>query len=276
MAAPIRSVSFWHRTATPTTARWAATLSAVAAHAQVAVRETGADLVVVLGGDGAILEAARTLPQAPLMMGINLGTVGFLATIRDQTQFEERFRHILAGAYEIIERLMLHAEIRRGTNAIATTTCLNEISIHSLLGIVSIDAFTDETRIQQVRGSGMLVATPTGSTGSNLSAHGPIVDPSMACLILTELLDHAVPTPSIVVPPNRSIMLRITDFRERKQFLLQDSTPADVVIAADGVVVAAARPGDQVHIRAAERKLPMVALEPNTFYTSLHDQFSIT
>lgn len=145
------------------------------------------------------------------------------------------------------------------------------------MGMVGIDVAVDGHRIQHVHGTGLMVATPTGSTAFNLSAHGPIVDPRIECMVITEILDHNMPTPPIVVPPTQIITLRVTEFRKRGTVLVAGThTPVDVVLSAGGWAECALQQGDVVTITRAPGVVRFAQVNPHHFYTSLHEKFSLS
>lgn len=271
-----RTVMFHRRPGNPGAAQWERRLRTYIRARFPAVRfvRTDADLVIVLGGDGTILEAARG-GGGRLLMGLNLGTVGFLATARVERKFLAGVRAVLTGRFRARPRLMLDAEVLRGDRTVFRARVLNEVYVQSPLGMVTLDVRIGGTRIQRIHGTGALVATPTGSTGYNLSAHGPIVDPSLDALIITEILDHDTPTPSIVVPADRAVTVAVASFRERGALKL-GRTPCDVLLSADGQSSFALRRGDRIVIRRAAPGVTLVQLEPDYFYTSLHEKFSIS
>jgi NAD+ kinase len=240
----IATVSFYRRGDVKAAASWERTLRALirARFPNVRIVSARADLTIVLGGDGTIIEAVRSLNGEPsLLLGLNLGTVGFLASERRTTHFRKAVLATLRGSYKEERRMSLAISVTRNRASVYTTTSLNEVSVMNPMGMVGIDVSIDGHRIQHVHGTGVMVATPTGSTAFNLSAHGPIVDPRIECMVITEILDHNMPTPPIVVPPTQTVTLRVTDFRRRGTVIVAGQrTPVDVV------------------------------------YTSLHEKFSLT
>lgn len=275
----IKSIGFAHRPDNRRATPWKRRLIAwLQRHApDVSITTESPDLLIVLGGDGTILEAAHTVSDSTSILGLNLGSVGFLASVRDEKHFEAGLRAVLRGKYRITPRMTLDITVRRGSRAIATNTCLNEVYIQHPLGMVGIDVIVDTQVIQHIQGTGVLVATPTGSTGYNLSAHGPIIDPSLACIIVTEILDHNLPTPSIVLPPNHTVTLSITGFRKRGTLTLTGTNkPADVLLAIDGQSVIALEPHDKIIITKGTHTIRTIEIEPHYFYTSLREKFSLT
>ncbi|OGY63697.1 MAG: hypothetical protein A3I24_00805 [Candidatus Harrisonbacteria bacterium RIFCSPLOWO2_02_FULL_41_13b] len=230
--------------------------------------------VLALGGDGAILEAARRYqPSNSLILGLNLGTIGFLASIRDPNKFLLGINEFLQGNYRVTERMMIEAEIVRKRKKIIELTALNEIILQNLIGVSEVEVVVGGHPIQYVRGSGILVATATGSTGYNLSAHGPIVMPSIKCFIINEILDHNLPTPSIVVDASEKIHLNVKHFRKRGLFSL-NKKPIDMFLSADGESIVPLLENDRIVIRRSKRLVKFAELESNYFFKSLQEKFA--
>lgn len=231
--------------------------------------------LVVLGGDGTILEAAKRYQTTrPAILGLNMGHVGFLASVRDEKNFLAALDKLLRGKYWTANRIMAEAEVIRDKRAILSATALNEIMVHNPLGMVRVEVAIQGHPVQYIQGTGALVATPTGSTGFNLSAHGPIVVPDMDCLILTEVLDHNIPTPSIVVKGDQIITLKVLDFRQRGVLSVSKTgRPVDVVMTADGQAPFALLKNDRIVVKRSKHAVTFVELEKNYFFNSLREKF---
>lgn len=273
----MRSIHFFYRADNPPAAFWAGALKTWVkkVHPKLKLTDTKPELVVALGGDGTILEAARAYQGVGShILGLNLGTFGFLAAVTDTRDFESTLKQVLAGDYKLVERMMLAATVSRRGKTVFKGSALNDVVVTSPLSIVELEVEIDEHPYQYVRGSGVLVATPTGSTAYNLSAHGPIVTPNIKCMILTEILDHNVPTPSLVVEPSRTIKMAIKDFRPQGQ-LKTEGQPADVVISLDGSKVFPLMPKDVISIAQSPKHSLFVEVNKYHFFTSLQDKFAL-
>jgi len=233
------------------------------------------NIVIALGGDGTILEAARKYQKLnPIIIGLNLGTVGFLASVREEKNFLKSLRRFFKGKYKIVERMMIMANVRRKGQIVFSSEALNEVVVKSLLGIVELQAKIEGHPVQYIRGTGILVATATGSTAYNLSAHGPIVMPDIKCLIVTELLDHSIPTPSIVIKYHNKIILKIIDYRTRGLLSLSKTGKrVDVLLSADGNSIFPLEAGDEVVIQSSPRLIRFAELEKHYFFKSLQEKF---
>ncbi|MFA5091749.1 MAG: hypothetical protein WC483_04140 [Candidatus Paceibacterota bacterium] len=153
---------------------------------------------------------------------------------------------------------------------------LNEVAVQNLVGMVKAEVKINDLAFQNIFGTGVLISTPTGSTAYNLSAHGPIVMPNLECLILTELMDHNIPTPSLVVGKNEKISIEIVDFRIKEAFQLKQGLQninCDVVLISDGSKIYTLRKRDKIIITNNHKKIYFGELEKNYFLSSLKEKF---
>ncbi len=174
------------------------------------------DCVIVLGGDGTLLQAARDVVdrQIPLL-GINLGTLGYLADI-DSSSIVPALDHLLAGEYELQRRMMLTGSIYRGNRKIADDIALNDIVLgrQGGLRVVEFKNYVNGEFLNSYRADGIIIATPTGSTGYSLSAGGPVVSPEAAMLLMTPLAPHTLNTRSIIFPEHDVIIVELGPARD--------------------------------------------------------------
>lgn len=241
------------------------------------------EVVIVLGGDGTILEAGRKYHElGSVILGLNLGNIGFLASVRDEKDFLKSLETFFQDKSGLIERMMLSAQVKRKNKIVFKTEALNEVVIKNLLGLVELEANIAGHPVQHIRGSGLLVATATGSTAYNLSAHGPIVMPDIKCFIVTELLDHSIPSPSLVVKYSNTINISVVSYRERglislSKTLRLDSGQAgkkiDVLLVADGESIFPLEEKDEVIITSSPHLIKFAELEKNYFFKSLQEKF---
>lgn len=233
------------------------------------------EVVIVLGGDGTILEAARKYHElGSIILGLNLGNVGFLASVREEKDFLKALTDFLEGNFGIVERMILSAQVQRKGKIVFTAEALNEIVIKNPLGMVELQAKIAGHPVKDIKGTGILVATATGSTAYNLSAHGPIVMPDIKCLIVTELLDHSIPSPSLVVKYNNIINIEVVSFRERGLIALaKTNKKIDVLLVADGESVFPLQEKDEVIIKSSPHLIKFAELEKNYFFKSLQEKF---
>lgn len=239
-------------------------------------KQESPDLLVVLGGDGTLIEAAQKYQRFnPLIFGLNLGHVGFLATIRDKKNFIAGLKKVMRGKFQTFPRLMIKTILVRKEKNIFTGYAVNDIAVQSLFGMVNLKVSMAGYPVQFIHGNGVLVSTATGSTAYNLSAHGPIVMPDIKCMILTELMDHGIPTPSMVVKRTQTIVIEVEDFRKRDRFLIRETgDAADVILAADVERIFALKKGDKIIVKKSGRFARFAELEKNYFFKSLQEKFT--
>lgn len=243
---------------------------------KVKMSDKNAKVIIVLGGDGAILEAARKHQKyGSIILGLNLGQVGFLASIREQNNFISGLDKFFKGKYWIAKRMMIQANVIRVGKVVFMANALNEVVVQNLLGMVDLEVLLDGDPAQYIRGTGVLVSTATGSTAYNLSAHGPLLMPDMEGFIITELLDHNIPSPSIVVKKDKKIQIKVSSFRERGLLsIAQTGERADVVLMADGASIFALKEKDIINVTSSTKLVSFVELEKNYFFKSLQEKFA--
>ena len=221
-----------------------------------------ADLAVVLGGDGAILSAARRLGcnQVPVV-GVNLGKLGFLAELTP-AQFREHFGAILNGQYRASPRMMLACALHRGGQRVAEHLALNDVVVSrgALSRLITFDLLVDGRHTTTYNGDGVVVSTPTGSTAHSLSAGGPVLDPRLEAMVITPLCPHTLTNRPVVLPASQEIELRAA------------VTPVDVGLTVDGQVYEEMFQGDRVVVRRAAATVQLVDLGLRTYYDTLREK----
>lgn len=274
----ISSVEFFYQKNSRLAANWEKKISRWIKQKKIPVKtlKQKAQAVVVLGGDGTILHAAKKFKnEKTIIAGFNLGRLGFLASVREQKNFFAALERLFKGNYGIIERNLVEAAVIRKNRRIFKAEALNEVAVINPLGMVEIEADIEGFVFQNIRGTGVLAATSTGSTAFNLSAHGPIVLPDLETFILTEISDHNIPTPSLIFGKKHSVLLKIKDFRERNLLKLAASkTAVEVMLVADGQEILPLKKGDRIAIRSSVRRVKFAELEKNYFLKSLREKFA--
>jgi len=173
--------------------------------------ERAADLAIVVGGDGAMLAAARELVQHSVpLVGVNLGRVGFMTDIGHH-DMQAGIGAILEGRYSMEERALLDAQILRGSSAVLRTIALNEAVIgKGAQGrLIEFELAIDGEFVYKLRGDGVIVATPTGSTAYALSAQGPILHPAVPAFALVPLNPHTLSARPVSVSDRSVIELKL-------------------------------------------------------------------
>ena len=161
----------------------------------------GADCVLVLGGDGTLLRAAREVSQKTVpLLGVNLGTLGFLAEV-ETNRMDEAIARLMTGDYLTEERMMLTGDIIHEDLKTSISPALNDISITRCgsLQIIRFSIYVNHKFLCNMSADGVILATPTGSTGYNMSAGGPIAEPGAQLLILTPICAHTLNSRSIIL-----------------------------------------------------------------------------
>jgi NAD+ kinase len=209
------------------------------------------DVLVVLGGDGTFLRAAQAvaLVDVPLL-GINLGKVGFLSKA-EAHELEAVLAQLYAGAYVVRKRMGLEGSILpAGRPGDTRFTALNDIVVArgSLARVVRLDVTIDESHLATFVADGLVVASPTGSTGYSFSAGGPILDPHSRNLVVTPIAGYLSAIRSIVVSPSQVVRARVIDAHE-------------ALVSIDGREDHRIGVGDVVEVRALER--PIRFVEPD-------------
>lgn len=184
------------------------------------------DMIVVLGGDGTMIATARMLgDHEKPVLGINFGTLGYLAEFRVEEMIPA-LESILDGNYDLDRRMMVSARLYRGDEQKAHERVLNDVVISksALARIIEIDTRINGKFVNRFRADGLIVSTPTGSTAYNLSAGGPIIYPSMNAVVITPICPHTLSNRPIVVPDDVEIELVLKTPKE------------DVALTLDGQV----------------------------------------
>lgn len=221
------------------------------------------DLVIVVGGDGTFLETARNIVnwQRPIL-GINLGRLGFLTDI-PAAQMEEMVLAVLAGQFELEQRLMLRVRIEREGKTLYDQLALNDVVLHKvhMEHMIEFEVMIDNRFVQSQRSDGLIIATPTGSTAYALSAGGPILQPSLEALTLVSINPHSMSNRPIVVASTSRI--EIHSGEQRKE-------PAQVT--CDGHVKFDLMASDRIFIERHSHVVSMVHPRPHDHFLMLRQK----
>src|SRR5262244_1437255 len=212
-----------------------------------------ADLLVVLGGDGTLLAAAReAAPHGIPILPINLGSLGFLTSFTLEELYPA-LEECLSGKAETSERVMLTASLRRHGQIVESKNVLNEAVINkgALARMIEVELFIDSEFVCRYRADGLIIATPTGSTAYSLSAGGPIVHPAVESLIVTPICPHTLTDRPVVIGDNCSIEMRLRGQAE-SVYLTLDGQKGIVMESEDCVSIARAQ--DRLRLIQPHRK----------------------
>lgn len=223
------------------------------------------DMIIVLGGDGSILSAARyCISSGTPILGINLGRLGYMAEIEaDETEMLSR---LFDGTFRIEERLMLDVSVyRKGERLVSHASALNDavISNGSVARMVDIELSEGGVFVSNYRSDGLIFATPTGSTAYSLSAGGPVVDPKMQCICVTPVCPHSFAAKPIIFSDGALLSAKNICDREKSLFL-----------TLDGKVNIELFRGDTVKVKKSTAVTRLIKLKDKGFYSVLHSKMN--
>ncbi|MGB2127858.1 MAG: NAD kinase [Flavicella sp.] len=197
--------------------------------------DTSIDLLFTLGGDGTILKAATLVKDLGIpILGINTGRLGFLATVQKK-EIENTVKALAENKYSIQERALIQIESNNGNYTFDDLNfALNEITIarKNSTSMIGVEAYLNDEYLTTYWSDGLVIATPTGSTGYSLSCHGPILIPESNNFVLTPIAPHNLSARPLVIPDNTKIRLKVTG-REKEFFLSLDSRVSNVLFETE-------------------------------------------
>jgi NAD+ kinase len=223
---------------------------------------SGVDMVLILGGDGTLLSMADLIGEAGTLipiLGVNFGSLGFLTEVT----LPEIFPSLEAAVERrghIEERLMLRSTTQRDGRPFADQIALNDVVVtkSARARMIDLSVYVGEEFVTRVRGDGLIVATPTGSTAYNLAAGGPIVQPSVDALILTPIAPHTLTNRPIVIPASWAV--RIQPIMESRD---------EVYVSFDGQAGFELQAGDEITVRRAPHPLRLIRPATRSYFEVL-------
>ena len=222
------------------------------------------DLIIVLGGDGTLISVARLVGEQNVpIVGVNLGRLGFLTEIT-RDELPEMLERLIADDYQISDRMMLDAFIHRDDKVVGRFTVLNDVVINkgALARIIDMETYVDGRHLTSYKADGLIISTPTGSTGYNLAAGGPIIYPDINSLLITPICPHML--------TNRPIMVW-----SRSVIEIKVSFEDDVVFfTADGQVGRKLLPGDRVEVRRSKLRTRLVSSPSKDYFEILRTKLN--
>lgn len=231
------------------------------------------DVLVTLSGDGGVLAAARAAAQfGTPVLAVDLGRLGFLSAVRPDG-IEDSFRRLLAGEFEIEERMMIEADVLRaasqesGGGGIALNDAV--VAKSALARILRLSIYADGELIAAIRADGLVVSTPTGSTAYALSAGGPIVPPHVPLLLVCPICAHTLNQRPFIVGADETLEVRAEWEGDEVK-----SSSLDAMLTLDGQVGVALRPGDTVRVRRARQVARLLRDPRDTFYGRLRQKMN--
>lgn len=219
-----------------------------------------ASMFIVIGGDGTLLQTARHTDHIDKpMLGINLGTKGFMSALEPDEI--ELIVPAAKGEYIDSRRMMLNAELYRNGECVFADTGLNDVVIHGMGDCIKFTAWCDEEKVMSYSGDGIIVATPTGSTGYSMSAGGPIVEPEAKNFILSPICAHVMGAKSFVLGPDRTIKIKTEKLHDRRAFISVDGAKGIELMNNDILIV-----------KQSEKTINLIHLGTKSFYDSTFDK----
>lgn len=218
------------------------------------------DLIIVVGGDGSLLAAARTLAKFDVpVLGINRGRLGFLTDVRPE-DIEQHVGEVLNGKYLSDSRFLLEVEVERDGKVVASASALNDVVFKSgrSARMIEFELWIDSKFVYNQHSDGLIVSTPTGSTAYAMSGGGPIMYPNLDAMVLVPMFPHTLSSRPLVV-----------DNRSELRLVVLDCHPQ---ISCDGQVHMNLHPGDEIYINKKPHRLKLIHPLDHDFYATCRDK----
>ena len=223
----------------------------------------GTQCILVIGGDGTILAAARMLVGNTIpLLGINLGTLGFLTEI-ELSKLYEGLDGLLNDTFQVEERMMLDGRVIHADQETDHLPALNDVVIarSGFSRIISFRIMVNGKLLDVYEADGIIISTPTGSTGYNLSAGGPVVNPKANVILVTPICPHSLQSNSLVLSQDDEIDIYIENVRE--------SQLEEAYVTFDGQVARKLQPGDVLQVRRSKKIARIIKVKGDSFYRIL-------
>lgn len=220
------------------------------------------ECAIVLGGDGTLIRSAkRLLKQEIPLFGINAGTLGYLACV-EATEANKGLEALCSGEYRIESRMMLNAEV----NGQYEDTVLNEVAINrsGVCRLISLAVYVNGALLDVIAGDGLLISTPTGSTGYNLSAGGAIVKPETKLIMITPICPHSLTSRGVIVSAEDEISIEVKQGNRTQE--------VEAIVTFDGRMTKNLKAGDRIVIKRSSYTTKMIRLEEGTFFEVLRSK----
>ncbi len=221
------------------------------------------EIAIILGGDGTIIRLAVELARLKIgILGINLGTLGYLAEV-EANEIYEAIDCLVNEQFKIEERMMLMGGIYSGGEYLGNDMALNDVVIsrNGYSRIISINVYVNDELVDKYMGDGIMISTPTGSTGYNLSAGGPIVKPSTNAMIITPICPHGMSNRSIVVSDDDEITVEVIESKKTKE--------EEVFVTFDGRSGVKLGQNDRIVVKRAQEKTKLVIVGKRNYFEVL-------
>jgi len=220
------------------------------------------DLAIVVGGDGTLLNAARSLAESGIaVLGVNFGRLGFLVDVSPE-EMTQQMEKILAGDFIEERRTLLHATVSRNNDVLSKTAALNDVVVHKkdVARMIELDTWIDDYFVNTNRSDGLIVSTPTGSTAYALSGGGPILHPKLDAITLVPICPHTLSNRPIVVHDESVIKI-----------IIHQGT-LEATVSCDGQVSHTLEAGDHITIRKHEHSLRLLHPQGHDYFAILREK----
>lgn len=217
------------------------------------------DVAITLGGDGTLLSTTRDIAAAGIpICGINMGRLGFLTEV-ELPELDDKITKLIHSDYEIEERLMLDAIVRKDGHDMKVSSALNDVVITKggFSRMLRLQLYIDDIFTANYQADGLIIATSTGSTGYSLSAGGPIINPNLKIVLITPICPHTLSARSLIISSDEKVRVNT------------ESTNADVVLTVDGQIVHHLAPGDEVIIKRTAYSAKFIKFAGKNYYETL-------
>lgn len=219
-------------------------------------------LAIVIGGDGTMLSVVRTLRRDAIpLLGVNLGTKGFMTALEPDNL--SLVVNAAKGILNVSQRMMLEVELQRNGETIYTDHALNDVVLHGYGDCISLTAWCNGDKITSFSGDGIILSTPTGSTGYSMSAGGPIVEPDACNIILSPICAHVMSAKCFVLSPDRTITVKTERLHGRRAYM-----------SVDGNSVYDLANGDVIVVKQSEHYTLMADLGLKSFYEVAYEKLT--
>ena len=220
------------------------------------------DAIIALGGDGTMLSAVRLLGKSDTpVLGVNMGNLGFLTSVT-LDNLERAMDALVAKSFTVSHRTLINCDLVRGKRKLGHYTALNDVVVGwgKSSRIVTFDVMVNDEHVTSYRCDGMMISTPTGSTGHSLSAGGPILQPDTPALLINVICPHALSARPLVVSDTSRILIEVSE------------TSKDLLLSVDGQEEQPLSRGDSLHIQKSPRTARFIHLPGYSYYSVLRQK----
>lgn len=220
-----------------------------------------ADFAIVIGGDGTMLCVAEPCGKRGIpVMGINMGRIGFMTEVETYA-IEQACLRLLEGDYRLEKRMMMDVKIKKNEEILKGYSALNDVVLSKVdAKMISAELYSDKNKINAYVADGLIISTPTGSTGYSLSAGGPVADPCMELFIASPICAHMLNSRPAVMPSDNDIILKLKE--------------GDATVTIDGVIYARISDGDEVVASKSKHTFDIIKMSDRSFYDILINKLS--